>query len=304
MPNPIDFIADLTDPELRFLGYALLLALLSAVVCGVLGTFVVLRGMAFIGDATAHAVFPGLALAFVLQGSLLLSGAASGVAAAAIIALLTVRNRVKPDTLIGILLVTAFASGIMIITFAPGYAGALQQVLFGSFGSSTAADVLVTAVVTLLLLTVVLVFKRGFVLVALDKELARTAGLRVLLLDVVLYIAVAVAVVVAVKSMGNILVLALLLTPAATARLITERLETMMLVAPAMGVLAAVVGMYLSWGFNLPSGAAIVLVATLIFGLCWLFAPRHGLLAGIRRRRDIVAAPTKTGTLRSAAAPR
>lgn len=304
MPNPIDFIADLADPELRFLGYALLLALLSAVVCGVLGTFVVLRGMAFIGDATAHAVFPGLALAFVLQGSLLLSGAASGVAAAAIIALLTVRNRVKPDTLIGILLVTAFASGIMIITFAPGYAGALQQVLFGSFGSSTVADVLLTSAVTLLLLALVLAFKRGFVLVALDKELARSAGLRVLLLDVVLYIAVAVAVVVAVKSMGNILVLALLLTPAATARLITERLETMMLVAPALGVLAAVVGMYLSWGFNLPSGAAIVLVATLIFGLCWLFAPRHGLLAGIRRRRDIVAAPTKTGTLRSAAAPR
>lgn len=258
------------------------MAVLSAVVCGVVGTHVVLRGMAFIGDAVAHSIFPGLAVAFLVSGSLVLGGAVAGVTTAVLVALLSQNRRLKEDSVIGVLFVGAFALGVVIISRAPGYAGSLQDFLFGSITGVPASDVPVALAGGAVVLAMVAALHPQIVAVSLDRETARAAGLPVLLLDVLLSVAVSLAVVISVQTIGNVLVLALLVTPAATARLLTDRLGTMMWLGPLVGALASVVGLYLSWSIDLPTGGTIVLVLTAGFVLAWLVAPRHGLLA--RRR--------------------
>ncbi|MGW3891518.1 anchored repeat-type ABC transporter permease subunit [Micromonospora chokoriensis] len=279
-----DFITDLLNPDLAFLPKALAIAVMASIVCGVIGCYVVLRGMAFIGDAVAHAVFPGIAVAFVLQGSLVLGGAVAGVATALLIAIFSQNRRVKEDSIIGVFLVGAFALGIVIISQAPGYAGSLQQFLFGSITGIPDRDLYVVAGAGLIILGLVLALHKEFVAVCLDREMARSMGLSVFWLDIVLYVLVTLAVVISLQTIGNILVLALLITPAAAARLLTDRLGVMMLIAPVIGGTSALVGLYLSWSYDTPVGGTIVLVATAIFLTAWLIAPRHGLLSRRWRR--------------------
>lgn len=284
MISPIDFLADLTNPDLAFLPKALLVALMSSVVCGVIGSHVVLRGMAFIGEAVAHAVFPGLAIAFLLQGSLVLGGAIAGITTAVLVAVFSQNRRLKEDSVIGIFFVAAFALGIVIISRAPGYAGSLQDFLFGSITGIPDRDVVTVGVAGVLLVLGILLLHKELVTVSLDREMARASGLPVFALDLALYVMVTVAIVISVQTIGNILVLALLITPAATARMLTDRLGVMMTLAPCFGGLAAVVGVYLSWSLDLPTGGTIVLVATAGFLLAWVAAPRHGLVRVLRGR--------------------
>ncbi|MFV0451302.1 MAG: anchored repeat-type ABC transporter permease subunit [Propioniciclava sp.] len=292
--SPLDFLTDLTNPDLAFLPRALAVALMSSVVCGVVGCHVVLRGMAFIGDAVAHAVFPGLAIAFVVSGNLVLGGSLAGIITAVLVAVFSQNRRLKEDSIIGILFVAAFALGLVIISQAPGYAGSLQQFLFGSITGIPDSDLYVVSLTGVAVLLVLLLFHKELVTVSLDRESARALGLRVFWLDLMLYVLVTLAVVISVQTIGNILVLALLVTPAATARFLTDRLGVMMLLAPAIGALSAVVGLYLSWSWDLPTGGTIVLVLTAAFFLAWTFAPRQGLLSKVtgtahmkaRQRRD------------------
>lgn len=287
--SPAEFLVDLTNPDLAFLPKALAISVMAAVVCGVVGCHVVLRGMAFIGDAVAHAVFPGVAVAFVLQGSLVLGGVVAGVTTAVLVALFSQQRRVREDAVIGVFFVAAFALGIVVISRAPGYAGSLQQFLFGSITGIPDEDVARVAVASVVLLGVLAVLHRGLVLVALDREMARAAGVRVLAVDLSLYVAVTVAVVISLQTIGNILVLALLVTPAAAARMLTDRLGVMMLLAPLLGALGALVGIYASWSHDLPVGGTIVLVLTAEFLVCWLVAPRHGVMGRRWARRRLTA---------------
>ena len=284
--SPYDFFRDLTNPALAFLPRALLIAVVAALVCGSVGVHVVLRGMAFIGDAVAHSVFPGLAIAFVCGGSLVFGGALAGVVTAVLVALLAQNRRLKEDSVIGVLFVGAFALGVAIIARAPGYAGSLQDFLFGSITGIPASDVPVVLCGALFVLLMLFLAHRPIVAVTLDRESARAAGVHVLLADLSLYVAVALAVVISVQTIGNVLVLALLVTPAATARLLCDRLGTMMILSPALGASGGLVGLYLSWALDVPTGATIVLVLTACFVLAWVFAPRHGVLArSLRERR-------------------
>lgn len=286
--SPLAFFNDLLNPDLRFLPKALLVAVMSSVVCGVIGSHVVLRGMAFIGDAVAHAVFPGLAVAFVISGNLILGGTVAGVLTAALVAVLSQNRRLKEDSVIGILFVAAFALGVVIISHAPGYAGSLQQFLFGSITGIPDRDVAIVGGASAFVLLVVLALHKEFVTVSLDRESARSLGLNVFWLDLALYVLVTLAVVISVQTIGNVLVLALLVSPAATARLLTDRMGTMMLLAPSIGAVGAVAGLYISWSWDLPAGATIVLVLAVIFLVAWLAAPSRGLLA--RRRATRTAA--------------
>ncbi|MBI9113629.1 anchored repeat-type ABC transporter permease subunit [Sanguibacter suaedae] len=307
MISPLEFLQDLTDPDLAFLRKAVLVAVMSSVVCGVVGCHVVLRGMAFMGDAVAHAVFPGLAVAFLLQGSLVVGGVVAGVVTAVLVALFSQGRRLREDTVIGVFFVAAFALGIVIVSRAPGYTGTLEQFLFGSVAGVVDEDLYVVGAVGSGLLLVALLLHKEIVAVSLDREMARSARLPVLALDLVLYVMVTVAVVISVQTIGNVLVLALLITPAATARLLTDRLGPMMLVAPLVGSASAVVGVYLSWALDLPTGGAIVLVATVAFLVAWCLAPRHGLVARGRGasagRRDVeqdqpfVGVPGRSGAV-------
>ena len=282
--SPADFVTDLLNPDLAFLPKALLIAVIASIVCGVVGCYVVLRGMAFIGDAVAHAVFPGLAVAFVVGGNLVLGGTIAGILTAVLVALFSQNRRIKEDSIIGVFFVAAFALGIVIISRAPGYAGSLQQFLFGSITGVPDEDIYVAAGTGVLVLGVLFLLHKELVTISLDRETARSMGVKVLLLDLVLYVLVTLAVVISVQTIGNILVLALLITPAATARMLTDRLGAMMVLAPALGGLAALVGLYISWSWDYPTGGTIVLVSTVFFLAAWFLAPRQGLIARWRLR--------------------
>nr|WP_300151032.1 anchored repeat-type ABC transporter permease subunit [Propionicimonas sp.] len=300
--SPVDFLTDLLNPDLAFLPKALAVAVMSSIVCGVVGCFVVLRGMAFIGDAVAHAVFPGLAVAFVLSGNLVLGGSVAGILTAVLVAVFAQNRRLKEDSVIGVLFVAAFALGIVVISQAPGYAGSLQQFLFGSITGIPDSDLWVVGVTGLLVLALVFGLHKEFVTISLDRESARALGVPVFALDLVLYVLVTLAVVISVQTIGNVLVLALLVTPAAAARLLTDRLGVMMGLAPAIGATSALVGLYVSWSWDLPTGGTIVLVLTAAFLAAWLLGPRHGLLALSRSRRSR-AGDTEVGAAPRAAGP-
>lgn len=259
------FLADLTNPALAFLPKALLVAVLSALVCGVIGTHVVLRGMAFIGDAVAHAVFPGLAIAFALQFSVIAGGALAGAVVALLIALFSQRRRVKEDTIIGIFFAAAFALGLVVISKVQGYTASLNSFLFGSITGVSNSDIIFSAIVGAVVILAVAALHKEIVAVSVDRETAAAMGIRVLLIDVVLYLAVTAAVVMSVRTVGNILVLALLITPAAAARLWTDRLVVMMALSAVIGMVGSFLGVYVSWAIDVPTGATIVLVLTVVF---------------------------------------
>lgn len=216
--------------------------------------------------------FTGLAIAFVLGGSLMLGGLVAGVITAVLVAVFSQNQRLKEDSVIGIFFAGSFALGITIISLAPGYSGSVQDFLFGSIVGISTADVVQAGVIALVILLVLGAFHKEIVTVSLDKESARAAGLPVLLLDVVLYVTVTVSVVISLQTLGNVLVLALLVVPASAARLVCARLTGMMVFAPVFGVVCATVGLYLSWAFNLPTGGVIVLTMIAGFLVCWAWA--------------------------------
>ena len=271
MLSIIDFLHDLTNPALAFLPRAILVTCVAACVCAVVGCHVVLRGMSFIGDAVAHSVFPGLAIAFVCSGSLVLGGTLAGVGTAVLVALLSQNRRLKEDSIIGVLFVGAFGLGLVIISWAPGYAGSLQDFLFGSLTGIPASEVPFVLIASAVIVGVFAFFHKEVVAVSLDRESARVAGLPVMALDLLVYISVAGAVVISVQVIGNILVLALLITPAASARLLTNSLGAMIRTALVIGVLSSLCGIYLSWSLDLPAGASIVCVVTLVFIAAWIY---------------------------------
>ena len=269
MITPIEFIQDLFNPHLTFLPRALMALLLSTLVTGIVGCHVVMRGMVFIGDAVAHSVFPGIAVAFLLGHNLLVGGLLAGIITAVLVAVLSQHQKLEEDSVIGILFAGAFALGIVIISLSPHYTGSLQDFLFGSIVGISNRDLLTTALVSLVILSLLAIFHRHFTTVSLDKESARAAGLPVLALDILLYILVTVSVVISLQILGNILVLALIVVPPAVARLLCRRLATMLVVSPSFGMGTATLGLYLSWAFNLPVGGTIVLTMIAGFMLTW-----------------------------------
>lgn len=273
----------LTDPWSQvFMQRAFLVALMCGLVCGVIGCYVVLRGMAFISDAVAHAVFPGLAIAFILQADLVLGGAIAGLATALAIGIVAQSRRLREDTVIGVFFAAAFGLGIVLLSTTSAYGGSLESFLFGSILGIDDGDVRRVAIAGALLLLVVLALNKELVAVALDRETARAAGLPVLQLDLTLYMIVTVAIVISLQAVGNILVLALLITPAACARLLTDRLDAMMALAAVIGAGTSLIGLYVSYHLDLAAGGTVILVMTAAFVACFVAAPRHGLLARLR----------------------
>ncbi|MFI9152229.1 anchored repeat-type ABC transporter permease subunit [Streptomyces sp. NPDC053367] len=272
-------IGFLLEPwELPFMQRAFAVAAVVGLVCGVVGVYVVLRGMAFIGDAVAHSAFPGVALAYTFQGNLLLGGAAAGIVTSVLIAFVSQNRRLKEDTVIGVFFAFAFGLGIVLVSTRDSWTTDLSSFLFGQVLAVSAADVWTVAGTGAVLVAVVLVLRRELVTVSLDRETARAAGLPVFRLDLVLYAVVTSTIVMSLEAVGNVLVLALLITPAATARLLTDRLWTMTLLASALGGAGSVAGLYVSYAYDLAAGGSIVVVLTGLFALAWLLAPRHGRL--------------------------
>lgn len=273
----------LTEPlGLAFMQRALLAALIIAAVGGVVGTFVVLKGLAFIGDALAHSAFAGVATAYVLGGSVYLGSVVAGVGTALAIGFVTRRGRVSFDTAIGILFVGAFSFGIMLISASRSYTVDLFSFVFGDVLGVGWSDVRVMAVLAVVVLVLVALFYRELLFTAYDPTMAAASGVPVAAVQYGQLALLALTTVIAIKVVGIVLVVAMLVTPAATAHLLVRRVPAMMALGALLGAAAAVIGLYLSYYANVASGAAIVLTATALFVLALLFSPRRGL---VRRKR-------------------
>ena len=253
-------------------------AVIVGILCSVVGCYVVVRSMAFLGDAMAHAILPGVAVAYLLQGNLMVGALVAAIAVALGIGFLSRSGMVREDTAIGILFAAALSLGVALISSIQTYAVDLTHILFGNVLGVTVSDLWLTGGLALFVLALVFIFFKPFLVVSFDPVLAATLRLPVELLRNLLLILLALTIVVSLQAVGVGLVAAMLVTPGATAYLLTRRLSTMMIWAGAVGGFSSVAGLYLSYYANIASGAAIVLVATAFFLLAFLFAPRRGWL--------------------------
>ena len=257
-----------------FMQRGLAAALMIAIVCAVIGAFVVMQELAFIGDALAHASFPGVVIAFLLKFPLELGGAMVGIATALGIGVLTRRGKLSQDTAIGVLFAGTFALGIALLSTVKNYTKDLFGLLLGDVLAIQAGDLLVIAGMGVLMLTIVFAIYKELVLVTFDPVQAEVIGLPVGWLHELLLALMAVTIVISIQTVGIVLVVAMLVTPAATATLLVRRFPLVMLVGAIQGVIGTVVGLYLSFYFNIASGAAIVLVLTSLFFLVLVSSPR------------------------------
>jgi ABC-type Mn2+/Zn2+ transport system permease subunit len=276
----------LTEPlQYGFMQRAMLEVLIIGALCGLVGSFVVLRGLAFIGDALAHAVFPGVVLSYLAGQSILVGAFGFGTLTALGIGLLSRSRRVSEDTAIGVLFAAFFALGVVILSRQGGFRRDLGSLLFGNILGVSMTDVVITAVIAGVVALVMAALLKEFTLAAFDPVMARTLGYPVFALDLLLLLLVAATIVVSLQTVGNILVLALIVTPPAAARLLTDRLLRMIGLSMGIAALAGVSGLYVSYHAGTAAGATIVLAATVLFLVALVLAPNHGLVAEFRHRR-------------------
>jgi len=276
----------LLDPwQHAFMQHAFIAIILIGMICGAIGVFVILRGLAFLGDALAHAIFPGVVIAFILGGSYLIGALIAAIIVSLGIGAISQSGRIKNDTAVGVLFVGAFALGVALMSLQSGYVRDLNTFLFGSILGVGRSDLVLTAAVGVVVLALLLLFRRELIAISFDRTFAKANGLNLWKYDQIFLAMLALAIVISIQTVGNILVLAMLVTPAATARLLTNDLRRMIVISGFIGAIAGVVGLYISYYQGVPSGAAVVLTATIVFGLVFLFAPRTGAIATRVRRR-------------------
>jgi len=265
-----------------FMVRGLLASLLVGILCAVIGCYVVLRSMAFLGDALAHAILPGVAIAYLVGANLMVGALVAAVLVALLIGYLTRSGTVKEDTAIGILFAAALSLGVVLISSIRTYAVDLTHILFGNVLGVSSGDLLLTAGISLGVLVVVAILYRPFLVVSFDPVLAATLRMPRELLRNLLLVLMSLTVVVSMQTVGIGLVAAMLVTPGATAYLLTRRLPAMMALSAAIGAVSSIAGLYISYYANVASGAAVVLTATFFFLLAFFFAPQRGMLSRMR----------------------
>jgi ABC-type Mn2+/Zn2+ transport system permease subunit len=264
----------LLDPlNYSFITRAMIAAVIVGVVCSILGTYVVLRGMAFFGDALAHTILPGVVVAFLLGWPLAVGALLMGVLTAVGIGALSNQGVIKEDTAIGVIFAGTFALGVALLSATGNYTVDLAHFLFGNLLGVSTNDLWLILILGVIVLFTIALFYKEFLVITFDPTLAVTLRLPTTFLRYLLLILMAVTVVVALQVVGIALMVAMLVTPAAAASLLTRRLRAMMGVAAAIGAVSGVTGVYLSFYLNIASGPAVVLTATFIFVLAYLFRP-------------------------------
>lgn len=274
MEGIVDFFREPWTFE--FMQRGLLAAAIVSAVAAVVGSLVILKGMAFIGDALPHASFGGVAVAFALGENLYVGGGIAALLTALAIGYVSRRGVIRNDTAIGIIFVGAFALGILIVSRQDNYTGDLFSFVFGNVLAVSWNDVWLTAAVAAFVVIIVVLFYKELLFNAFDPTMAQASGLPVAWIEYGLLALLALVTVIALQTVGIVLVVALLVTPSATAQLLTRRLSTMMLVGAAIGVASSVVGLYVAWHADVSASAAIVLTATGAFIAAFLFAPGRG----------------------------
>jgi ABC-type Mn2+/Zn2+ transport system permease subunit len=269
----IDFLIEPFQSE--FVRTGALAAALVGVLCGVVGCFVVLRGLALMADSLAHGVIPGIALAFVItggaagasasEGAITVGALVAGLLTAGATGLILRRSRLREETAAAVVFVLMLALGVALISSVEGYTVDLTAFLFGNVLGVSPSEVIVTAVLTALVLLVVAVFYRPFLLISFDRQRAAALGLPVDALHFAMLVTITLAVVVGFRVVGALLVLGMLMAPPAAAALLSRRLPTMMAVSAAIAAASAPIGLLISWHLDIAAGASIVLVAVAAF---------------------------------------
>ncbi|HIS29674.1 MAG TPA: metal ABC transporter permease [Candidatus Avamphibacillus intestinigallinarum] len=276
----IEFINDLMTYNV--LQKAFITSVMVGIICGVIGCFIVLRGLALMGDAISHAVLPGVAVSYMLGISYFYGAVVTGVLTAFGIGLIQQNSRVKSDASIGIVFSAFFALGIILISKAKS-ATDLTQILFGNVLFVRNSDMWITLIIgTIILLTVILFYKELLVS-SFDETMAAAYGLPTRVIHYVLMFLLTLVTVASLQTVGVILVVSMLIAPASAAYLLTNRLHIMIVLSATFGTLASIIGLYFSFHYNLPSGPVIALATTSIFIISFLFSPKQGVF--IRRMK-------------------
>lgn len=269
-----------------FIVRGLIAAVMVGIICAVVGTYVVLRGMAFFGDALAHSILPGVAVGYLVGSGarepLFWWALLAAILASLGIGAVTRGTRIKEDTAIGVIFAGMFALGVAMISSVRGYSVDLAHFLFGDVLGVSIGDLWLIAIFGIVILLAIVAFYKEFMVLSFDPILAATLRLPARLLEFLLLILIAVSIVVSLQTVGIALMVAMLVTPAATAFLLNQRLPVMMALSAGIAALSGVVGLYLSYYLSIASGAAIVLTCTAVFGLTWL-------ILALRRRTSAKA---------------
>jgi len=284
----MSFIQDIQTYE--FLQKALFTSVMVGIIAGVLGSFIILRGMSLMGDAISHAILPGVAISYMMGVSYFYGAVTFGLLTAFGIGFITQNSRIKNDTSIGIVFSAFFALGIILIGKA-NTSTDLTSILFGNVLAVRDSDMWMTLGIGVVVLLVVFLFYKEFLVSTFDPTLAASYGLSNKAIHYVLMILLTLVTVASLQTVGIILVVAMLITPAATAYLLTNRLSYMIAISSILGALSAMIGLYISFIYNWPSGAAIVLVTTAFFLIALLFSPKHGIVWRawrVRKNKSVV----------------
>jgi ABC-type Mn2+/Zn2+ transport system permease subunit len=285
-----DIIAWLTEPfSYAFMLRGLIASLIVGVICPILGTYVVLRGMAFMGDAMAHIILPGVVIGFLLGWPLAVGALIFGILAALAIGAINRRSEIKEDAAIGVVFAGAFALGVALISMQRSYAVDLAHILFGDLLGVNITELYLMIALSAVVLITIFAFYKEFLVLSFDPVLAATLRLPVIFLQNLLLVLLAIVIVISLQAVGVALVIAMLVTPASAAYLLTRRLPSMMVIAAGIGSFSSFVGLFLSFYVNIASGPAIVLVATTIFLIVLVFAPQRGAIWRWRTDRKIKA---------------
>lgn len=260
-----------------FLQKALVTSIMVGIISGIIGSFIVLRGMSLMGDAISHAVLPGVAISYMLGISYFYGAVVAGVLAAVGMGAISQNSRVKSDASIGIVFSAALALGIILITKAQS-ATDLTKILFGNVLHVRSSDMWLTAGISLLVIAVVVIFYKELLISTFDETMAEVYGLNTRLIHYGLMVLLTLVSVASLQTVGVILVVSMLITPASTAYLLTDRLSIMILLSSIFGAVSAMIGIYFSYIHDLPSGPVISIVAAIFFVIVLLFSPKEGLV--------------------------
>ncbi|MCP9828823.1 MULTISPECIES: metal ABC transporter permease [unclassified Synechococcus] len=279
----MDALPWLTEPlQHAFMQRALLVSMLVASVCGLLSCYMTLKGWALMGDAVSHAVMPGVVIAYALNLPFALGAFVFGVGSVAVIGYIKQMTRIKEDTVIGLVFTGFFAFGLILVSKVRSSID-LTHILFGNVLGISPADIQQTLWICGLVLAVLLLLRRDLILFCFDPTHARSIGIHTGVLHYLLLAVLSLAAVAGLQTVGIILVVAMLVTPGATAHLLTDRFDRMTWIAVGSAMLSSVVGIYWSYWLDASTGGCIVVVQTCLFLASFLFAPRHGLMAQLRQ---------------------
>ena len=273
--TPIDWLLDPLTHD--FMRRALMVSALVGGVCGLLSCYMTLKGWALMGDAVSHAVMPGVVVAYALGLPFSLGAFVFGVGSVALIGFVKQKSRIKEDTVIGLVFTGFFALGLVLVSKIKSNID-LMQILFGSPLGISRSDVNQTLIISFIVISILLIFRKDLMLYCFDAKHARSIGINTGILHYLLLTLLSLSAVVGLQTVGIILVVAMLITPDATAYLLTDRFDRMTILAVISSSFSSILGVYISYWSDIETGGSIVLVQTLIFLIAFLFAPRYGIL--------------------------